>query len=101
MGPLIVAGLRYWFVRLSLIYLFVGITGRAEARLELLDEPKNQPFLLLTCSFTKWTFEALFRFGTVFLVNFFGLHNLLLSKRNPAMSFRQTLPNYLFAKGQN
>ena len=72
---------------LSLIYLFVGLAGGAETRFELLDEPKDQTLLLLACAITERTFEALFGFGSVFLGNFLGLHNLLLSKRNPAMNF--------------
>ena len=73
-------------MRLSFIDLLVGLAGGAEPRFELLDEPKDQALLLLACAITERTFEALFGFGAVFLGNFLGLHNLLLYKRNPALS---------------
>jgi len=74
-------------VRLSLIDLLVGLAGGTETRFELLDEPKDQALLLLACTITERTFEALFGFGAVFFGYFFGLNNLLLSKRNPAIHF--------------
>jgi len=77
-------------VSLSVIDLLVGLTGGAKARFELLDEPKDQPFLFFACAIAERTFEALFGFGAILLGNFFGFHNLLLSKRNPVVNF---MPN--------
>jgi len=74
-------------MRLSLIDLLVSLASGAEARFEFLYEPKNQTLLLIACTLAERAFETLFGFGEVFVSNFFGLHNLLLSKHNPAINF--------------
>ncbi len=81
-----VVGPWYWFVGFSLIDLFVGFTGGAEARFEFFDEPKGKAFLPFSCASAKRTIEALFRLLAVLFGNDFGLHKLFLWERNPAMN---------------
>ncbi len=74
---------RYPFVSLSAVYLLIGLAGRAEACFELLDEPEDEAFLLVSCPLAHWAFKAAFRqlsllFSDCVLVHFVSPLTMLL-----------------------